>query len=108
MQKMHALILIKRRDTTNFNDQSVYQKTKRTTQSKLTIRHTKIQRMEEISIDDEYDDGSDEGVNGFEFVNNSSSSQPNPRKTKQNRLNNSINSIHSQFPLTQLRTNFMM
>lgn len=38
--------------------------------------------MEEISIDDEYDDGFDEGVNGFDFVNNSSSSQPNPRKTK--------------------------
>lgn len=118
MQPIHVLKLIQKREenktenTTNFIDRkrANTQKNKKKPKenkknthnpnSKLTKRHILIQKrkMEEISIDDEYDDGSDEGVNGFDFVNNSSSSQPNPRKTIQNRPKNSINSIHSQCP----------
>lgn len=36
--------------------------------------------IEEVTIDDDYDDGSDDGENEFDFINNSTPTQPNSRK----------------------------
>lgn len=50
--------------------------------------------IEEIKIDDEYDVGSDDGVNEFDFLNNSTSTQPNSRKNLIDQNNNSNQKQH--------------
>lgn len=64
--------------------------------------------IEEITIEDEYDVGSDDGVNHFDFLNNSTTIQPNSRKNLIDQIYNNSNKIKfNKFHLCFIPSHFM-
>lgn len=67
--------------------------------------------IEEITIEDEYDDdGSDDGVNDFDFLNNSTSTQPSSRKNlidqNDKKKNSAINFNSFRYSINLIRISY--